>query len=481
MKALLRVTLAFGCFATAQCQTVTVDFGSRSGSQPVIQPNMIGVEYLGSLPDAASRQRVVSAGIYTSRVHAGVPYIFATSTPNWKQIDVDMEKFQALGVHPIVEIDQVPPYLYPSPVVCRSAPETSVPSSFTGWGQMAAEIVHHLDLTWPGVVQDIEVWNEPDTQSFCSPNHLADYLSLYAAAAPLIKAQARADGASIRVGGPGTSNAQYGQLLTDSRTAPYVDWYSFHSYPAGPGDAYAGMQWNGGPVQPLSARVASYVVPQYALATSFVRAGSTHLGSKTPIYFDEYNDNYGFVADCCRNDPTYSPLYNSMVFAEILNLTYTSPGTYPPAKFVYYASAQQPFCIMGAPGYACAPAKSNAGLIPYPQLYTFELISSPIYLDLVDGGHMASTVTTSNAQGLVVTAWYTAKQDSVLFINPTNEPLPFTLQMNNTGLASPVAGVFSMPNGNGSIVGLSYLTFSSTQPITGTISALSVAAVALRE
>jgi hypothetical protein len=184
-----------------------------------------------------------------------------------------------------------------------------------------------------------------------------------------------------------------------------------------------------------------------------VKDGKTPLGSKMPVYFSEFNDNYAFEADCCRNDPTYSPLFNSMVVAQIFNSVYSGASQLP-TKMVYYAAAQKPFCVLGVENAAmdCTPASSNALLTPYPQLYTYQLISASGYLDLVDGGHMASSVTLSSAaesQGLIATAYYTATTDSILIINPTSSSFSgVSVDVNNPGFSSPNANLYTVNEAN---------------------------------
>jgi hypothetical protein len=92
-----------------------------------------------------------------------------------------------------------------------------VPADVNKWGQLAASIVGHLDKTFPNVVQDYEIWTEPNTAGLCTPvaNKLSDYISIYAAAAPLMKNQAKTDAATIRVGGPATAGVAMPSLLTD--------------------------------------------------------------------------------------------------------------------------------------------------------------------------------------------------------------------------------------------------------------------------
>jgi len=448
--------------------SITVDFGSRSGTQLAIPSGMLGAHYLagdpywGIVSDAANQGAVVQAGLKSTRMHANLPKVYATTTPDWSQIDGTIKSLQALGVHPIVEMDLTPPWLQPSTLQCPTNPATSVPADLAKWGQMAASFVAHFDKTFPGVVLDYEIWNEPNGPNLCSKNKLSDYLAIYAAAAPLMKAQAKADGVSIRVGGPASAGVAMTSLLTDTRTAPYVDFFSYHVYLAGPTEIQQGMTWDGAGGTPslLSMILNSSTGEQalYMQVVAAVKSAKTPLGAKTPIYLDEFNDNWAFNPDCCRNSPTYSPLFNSMAVAQILNSAYAGANQLP-GKMIYYAAASNPssFCLRGIADAAmdCARSDSSATATPYPQLYTFQLISTPGYLDLMDGGHMAKSITLSSgasAQGLVVTGFYTATTDSILIINPTASSFGgVTVQVSNSGLTQSQSTLFTLNSVNSKI------------------------------
>ena len=445
--------------------SISVDFGSRSGTQIPIQSGMLGAHYLvgdvyWAIPsDAENQTAVVQAGLKPTRMHANIPNVYATPTPDWTKIDGAITSLQALGVHPIIEMDLTPPWLQPSPLACPANPPTSVPTDLTKWGQMAASYVAHFDKVFPGVVLDYEIWNEPDGPNLCSTNKLNDYLAIYAAAAPLMKAQAKTDGKPIRVGGPATSTVGMTSLLTDPRTAPSVDFYSYHTYLSGPTEILAEMTWDGAGGTPsllsLILNPSTGQQAQYLKALAAVHQAKTLLGANTPIYLDEFNENWSFNQDCCRNSPTYSPLFNSMAVAQILNSAYTGANELP-SKMIYYSAASKPssFCLRGIADAAmdCAQSDSSAKATAYPQLYTYQLIASPGYLDLTDGGFMAKSITLSSsatAQGLIVTGFYTATTNSILIINPTASSFGgVTVQISNSGLTRSQATLFTLNSTN---------------------------------
>jgi hypothetical protein len=450
---------------TAVAASISVDFGSRSGTHIPIQSGMLGAHYLagdpywGILSDAENQTAVVQAGLKSTRMHANVPNVYATTTPDWSKIDGTIKSLQGLGVHPILEMDLTPPWLQPSTLQCPNNPATSVPADLAKWGQMVASFVAHFDKVFPGVVLDYEIWNEPDGPNLCSKNKLNDYLSIYAAAAPLMKAQAKADGVSIRVGGPATAAVGMTSLLTDPRTAPFVDFYSYHTYLSGPTEILQEMTWDGTGGTPsllsLILNSSTGEQAQYLKALAAVHLAKTPLGTMTPIYLDEFNENWSFNPDCCRNSPTYAPLFNSLAVAQILNSAYTGANQLP-GKMVYYSAASKPssFCLRGIADAAmdCAPSNSSANASSYPQLYTYQLIAAPGYLDLTDGGFMAKSITLSlaaKAQGLVATGFYTATTNSILIVNPTASSFGgVTVQISNSGLTWPQSTLFILNSAN---------------------------------
>ncbi len=448
-----------GAPTSAQAASIAVDFGSRSGTQVAIPYGVLAAQYLESLPDAASRSTVVNAGFRSSRLRVEIPTVFPTATTtSWNQLDGSIRALQAAGNHPILELVDTPTWLQPSPLLCPSSPLTSVPKDVNKWGQLAASIVGHLDKTFPNFVVDYEIWNEPNTAGLCQ-HQLNDYISIYAAAAPQMKAQSKTDGTlPIRVGGPASAGVAMPSLLTDSRTAPYVDFYSYHIYLAGPNEIKNGMTWDGAGGTPslrsMVLNTSSGEQARFLQAFNTVKLAKTPLGAKTPIYFDEYNDDWSFGEDCCRNSLTYSPLFNGLTVAEIFNSVYAGASQVP-SKMVYYAAGRVPFCLLGIvnANMSCSRTDSNGDPIaPYPQLYTYQMISATQYLDLVDGGHMASSITLSPAaksQGLVATGFYTSTSNSILIINPTS--LSFagvTVQASNSGMTTPHATLFTVNSAN---------------------------------
>jgi hypothetical protein len=441
-----------GAYTAAQTAAITVDFGSRSGSQVSIPARMLGTEYLESLPTNANRATVVQGGFTAARYRLSMTTVFPTATPDWDLLDSNMEELQAAGVNPIIELTDDPSFLQPSSGGCPTAPATNVPSNVNTWGQLAAQIVGHLDATFPGFAQDYEIWNEPNTTALCSKNKDADYISIYAAAAPLMKAQAANDKVTIHIGGPAGAGVIFPDLLTNPSTAPYVDFYSYHRYLGTKEDTENGMTWDGtGGTPSLYQKIlsGSGMLSYYLKAYKVVAAGNTPLGVKTPIYFDEYNDDWAFLPDCCRNSPIYSPLFNSMTVAEILNSAFNDATT-EPSRMIYFAAGQKTFCILGIidPAMDCAKAVTGAQAQPYPQWYTYRLMFAPSFLDLQDGGNMATSVTLSTSaksDALIATAYYTATTDSILIINPTgNSYSGVTLQINNNGISSPQSTLYTI-------------------------------------
>jgi Glycosyl hydrolases family 39 len=313
-----------------------------------------------------------------------------------------------------------------------------------------------VDASFPGLVQDYEIWNEPNTGSLCSSNKQADYLTIYAAAAPLMKQQAAADGVSIRLGGPVTSyaNVMFTQaLLANTSTAPYVDFVSYHQYLYG--NTELDVQWDS-----YNLAQSIYQVTQGAAASNFnsissiLKSGKQPGGAQTPVFITEFNTNWTFAPDCCKNDPVYGPLWNALYISDLLNTVYSGTQAVP-ARLVYFAANAYPyFCLIGVPDQnSDCLNSSGATLEPYPQYYTFQLLGSNNYLGLMNGGYMAASITPATHQGgLVVTGFYNSTngspQDAIVIVNPTGttySQLPIVA--NNLGISSPQATLYQVVNG----------------------------------
>jgi Glycosyl hydrolases family 39 len=373
-----------------------------------------------------------------------------------------------------------PTWLQPTPNPCSELPAAnnahpynSAPTNNASYASIAAQYVAHLDSKYPGLVQYYEIWNEADeTNQFCGLHagdttqvqlRLDEYKALYVAMATAMKAQATKDGTTIKVGGPALgnyfgSNFWISQLVQAANvgTTKLADFVSYHQYPAG-ADVSHTMTFNGtGGTASLYARTVSPTTGLAAIYKSIAAAA----GSNVPVLLDEYNDDWDFFNDCCKNQPTYSAVWNALVFTTIMNTAYT--GVPPLQHLSYYSASNQPFCMLGYTGdglYGCGATAQ----LPYPQFRVFELLASHNFLDLqAGGGHLAlsaSQTAALNTAGLVVTAFYTpGGADSVVLVNPTATAVSNkVLVMQNHGFTIPTATQYLL---NGT-------TYSATHPVAG--------------
>lgn len=322
---------------------------------------------------------------------------------------------------------------------------------------MAASVVAHVDHNFPGVLQEYEIWNEPElASSLCAASataQLSSYISMFAAASAAMHNQARIDSETIRVGGPGISELSLASkwipaLLNNSSAAPYVNFVSFHLYVSGLYDIQNRMTWS-----QLYARTQSStqgLAHYYKLIEPLVRAGHQLNAWSTPIYITEYNDNWAFAVECCRNDPTYGPLWNSLAVADLLNVVYTG-STAVPSKLNYFRAVGPYFCVLGR--WDSAMDCNTSAQYPYPQFFAYKLFASSQYLDLQAGGHMAASVSpASTTWGLTATAFYTSKGDDVVVINPTATAYgAVTVTFSNPGLKAGTATVYLLNRSNSQI------------------------------
>jgi hypothetical protein len=434
---------------------ITVDFGSRTNKAHPIRAGILGVNHVDWLPTASDEGLIAHAGITLSRTYANIPTVYATTTPNWKKIDPQISELQAEGFHVLLQLSYTPTWLQLSPNPCGAGNTQTAPASATKWAQLAKSIVAHMDSTFPGVVTDYEIWNEPDSGGMCGvSNKLNTYLAIYAAAAPLMKKQAAADGKNIRVGGPTTSymsRAWTQALLSNASTAPYVDFVSYHDYVGGTANVAANWDFYNGytPLYQLTQNSSSGPAAIYTLAAQLVAAGKQPLRGATPIYVDEFNTNWTFQKECCRNDPTFAPVWNALYVSDLLDTVY-SGTSHVPGQLTYYSANTHPyFCMVGDwDSQMDCSLSSTAAPVPYPQYYAYELMASPQYLGINSGGYMAASVSpAAGGAGLVATAFYTSKQDSILIVNPTGSTYSETVSAYNLGISSPVAYLYEVVQG----------------------------------
>jgi hypothetical protein len=479
MKKLLTL-LALCCapICAGSAQSVTVDFANRNNSTQVVAPGLLGVVGVGStVSDATAITLLQGTGLTGDRIFASLAGIYSGGSPSYTLLDAQITRATNAGFgHPLLVLTDSPPALGSS--------GCSVPSNVSTWASDAAAVVAHLDAVHPGVVRDYEIWNEPDSQaSLCAGTtaaNLTAYLSIYAAAGAAIRTQAIADQATVRIGGPtlaapANNLSWITSLTTTSSTYPYVDFVSLHIYVTGQSDITGGMTWTTlyNKTQSGTQGFEHY----YQAADALVRAGSQHNAATTPIFITEYNANNAFAADCCRSDPTYGPLWNTLAITDALNAGYSGASQLP-AKLHYFAASASAgyFCLVGLidSSMDCSPASYSA----YPQYYAYQLFAARLALE--GGAHMAAAVSpASTTSGISVTAFYTASADNVVVVNPTASATTVNLAVTNGGLAALGGTMFVLNATNPTITAAAHAVTAVASGYTSTMAVPAYSTVAL--
>lgn len=435
--------------------SITADFGSRAKTTAPVPAEMFGYGRGESIPTAAGRNLLSQGGIMVSRMSAQINAVFTTTTPNWTKIDPLVATVQSAGQRAILQMNESPTWLEPTSGSCAGN-ATAAPTNVTEWAQVAAQYVAHMDATFPGVVQDYEIGNEPNSSGMCSTaNHMTTYEAIYAAAAPAMKAQAAQDGVTIRIGGPvlsGYNKTWLSSFLTDPSTAPYVDFVSYHQYFLGASQMQA--QWD-----TYTGDLSLYELTQdptigaagdYGRVVTQVAAGKQPLGANTPIYVTEYNSNWAFFQDCCRSSSTYAPVWNALYVTDMLDTVYNGIA-HMPSNLDYFAGSAYPwFCLIGVldTNMDCLYSV-DATPVAYPQYFAYDLIASPQYLGLSAGGYMAKSISTpTGGGGLATTAFFTTNQDAIVITNPTSTPYSaIKVTFANPGLTGTQGTFYQIVNG----------------------------------
>ncbi len=462
--------------ATAQVVVAPIvaqaDFGNRVGSRFEIPNNLFGSQHanFGAL-EGQALQILHDGGMRTWRLDANLATVFRTPTPDWTVIDPLLQELQSAGMEPIITLDYTPLWLTPTPNLCIArnlSPDHAPPTNNQAWAQVAAEFVHHVNTRFPGLVKYYEIWNEPDGYWFlCTPedtgaSRMQAYIPLYAAAGAAIRAQATADGADVRIGGPDTADAWWalqflGTMLKDPTTAPYVDFVSYHNYGVAGPDAK--FDWDTTDPSLLS----STRNPDWGFAAWFkkisalVRSGNQPNPLKTEILLTEYNTWPDKPSDCCRNSPTYSPLWNATVVSDLLNTVYDGAQSVP-ARMVYYgANNQWGSCLLGTAGSNCFGADQTS---PYPQFELYTLLSSKKFLNLEDGGYMAFA-SSSSLSNVLMTAFYNQTGDAILITNTSATAYPgVAIAVLNSGQIASQATLYTLNADNQQIGQIPLATYS---------------------
>ena len=478
----LMVASAFG-------QTITADFDARSGKTHSIPARMLGAN-LYTLQDPTSLTAIAKAGITESRKTGAIRTVYATSSPDWRTLDWGLQLSANAGLHPILNLLGTPPWLQPSPNPCVAIggrAENAPPTNIDEWARIAASYVAHADATFPGLVHEYEIWNEPElAQSLCvadglDATRLTTYLAMYGASASAMRAQATRDGVKIRIGGPAVSNFVLAKewipaLLSDPATAPNVDFVSYHMYLTGL-KQIGTMDWTQlyGYTQSTTRGELLYYLQDLAL----VRKGLQPNAQSTPIYVTEFNDNWVFAHDCCRNDPTFGPLWNSVAIIDFLNSVYSGANSVPTKLFYFAGNAPPYFCIVGTwdATMDCNPSKLQL----YPQYYAYALLASPAYLGLSTGGHMARSVSPVNTQsGLLATAFYNSGKDVIVVVNPGSIAMTSVkVTAYNAGFSTAVGKLYTLNKANPNITSKSLSLTKITGGYTATISVPAYSTIAI--
>lgn len=469
---------------------IVVDFDNRSGHQHGLAAGILGINHVDWLQDSADEQLVASAGFNLSRTYANLQEVFAVKGhPNWQKLDPHLSKLRAAGFHVLLQISYTPDWLQPRLNSCEADRTKAAPTDAQAWAQLAATIVAHMDSRFPGLVTDYEIWNEPDTGGMCTKaDRLETYLKLYAAAAPLMKRRAADDGVTIRVGGPATAELNedwFHALLTNPSTAPYVDFVSYHNYVGGSKDLDAtwDSHTSGTPLYQLTQDKSNGPAAVYVQAEKLVAAGKQPLGPSTPVYVDEFNTNWVFDKDCCRNDPTYAPVWNALYVSDMLDTVYYGAQR-APAQLTYYSANTHPyFCVVGDWNDRMdCDLSPNRSPEPYPQYYAYQLMASADYLDMNSGGFLANSVAPlARGEGIAVSAFYTKKQNSILIVNPTGRASTESVTVQNSGYPSATATLFRVDSGKSiSRSSLDITLSGATMTVSVSVPAYSVLGIAIQ-
>ncbi len=378
------------------------------------------------------------------------------SQQNWTLFDTEMNLAASYNMQPIISLEYTPTWLqpqnqsHPQANLCLQNnppldPHSSKPMYLVNgqdqgpqmWGQLAAQIVAHVDQHFGQSHAIYEIWNQPDGSQFLctAPNdpnadqdRLNSYRAIFAASAPLMQQQANRDGVQIKIGGPGLVYALKQHLTTwlptllnDPAIYPYMSFISYHVY-------LAGANFNGGSTSLIASEqdAALGVTAQYEQVANFVHNGKQPNAKNTPIYIDEYSMSTCNNPVACQNDPKYSPLMNGLFVLDYLNSVRDSHSPYGaasalPAGLAFYSwdIPLHHLCMFGVydANMDCG-IQNYPAIQPYPDYYAYSLLGGANYLNMTDSAYVANAPSVKPA-GVFVNGFYTRTLDSMALVNTT--------------------------------------------------------------
>ena len=457
----------FGCRPRVQAvNNVTVDFQNRTGGT-ALSANFFGVNGVGTtLSDPSGMAMLANINLVGNRAFIPVTQVYplSTSPPNWSKLDAQLDRMKSVRMR-----DDIVIYNTPSDLATQAC---GMPSNVTRWAQLVSSMVQHIENRYPSVAY--EIWNEPDLQgSFCDPSPQANWMNLFAAAAPLIRANAP----TAKIGGPalgavGSNGPKWlPAFLSDPRTAPYVDFVSFHMYITSQYEITNNLlNWGYLYQHTVTTATNHGVAWYYAMVEGYVRAGQQPNAATTPIDISEYNSNAAYVATCCQNDTLYGPLWNATAISDWLNAPQTTSAKTIPARIRYFSviDTHGYFCMVtntGTSSNCMPPAPGTAALAwaGMPQYQFYQLMTSAGFLDLESTGAQVVNRPIFGTQNIYTgAAFYTPTADGILIINPwstTYTGIPVIV--NNIGLQNIQATEYTI---NKSIMLTQQATVAITSP-----------------
>ncbi len=439
---LLMTATAFG--------QVTADFGNRVGGT-VIPQTFLGTN-VGSISSASPLVILPAAGLNYARLFVSIAQDCTGSSGNpatdcsWSIPNAQLTLLAAAKLKVLINIEF-------SNTLLGAAP-CSPPNNNSTWAGYVNAFLSQAAANFPGTVYAVELWNEPDngTSNWCpgAGTNLSTYESFIGSAGPAVATA----NPSLLVGGPalccpGPNAATWIPGVIGAW--PGIQFVSWHLY-LGAQTSWANYL---SAMQSTTAGIGFYDKTIDGLITG--------AGSAAPSWLTEFNNNPNFALDCCRNDPTFGPLWNALALVDHLNAIATSGSARLNQANLYFTDQGTNscynsgcFCIAGQWDGAmdCQTPPSGTAFQLYPQFNAYRLFGAPEYLNLATGGNLAASWSPgSTLASLSAAAFYTAKSDAVVIVNPTASPVATGLiTFNNAGISNAVGTMYTLNGANTFIV-----------------------------
>jgi xylan 1,4-beta-xylosidase len=280
---------------------------------------------------------------------------------NFRYIDMIFDDYLSLGLKPFVELGFMPKELASGDqTIFYWEGNVTPPSDYDEWAALVKATINHwisrygLDevLTWP-----MEVWNEPNLESFWKDADMEEYFKLYDVTSRAVKSC----DPGIRVGGPaicGVDDERWLRCFLEYCSGKNVplDFVTRHSYSTAPADYIPHYAYQ-------KLYPAEYIPDELAVSREIIDSFPAYKGME--MHITEFNTSYS------PRNPIHDINLNAAYTARLLSVMGDTCTSY---AYWTFGDVFEEQGIAFTPFSGCFGLLAN-GMIPKPTYWTFHFYS----------------------------------------------------------------------------------------------------------